>query len=51
MFVILFIALILLLAAAFSGWYFDPDARKAAEKIINEMMSSEPDEHVNREWW
>lgn len=44
----LLIAFSLLLAAR---WYFDPKARKAAEKIINEMLSSEPDEHVNREWW
>lgn len=48
---ILLIVLFLILAAVFSGWYNDPKARKAAEKTMNEMLSSEPDERVTREWW
>lgn len=43
--------LILALIAVFAGWYLDPKARKAAENTINEMLSSETDESVNREWW
>jgi hypothetical protein len=49
--IILIIVLLVILAALFSGWYYDPKARKAAEKIMNEMLSSEPDERASREWW
>jgi hypothetical protein len=35
-----------------ANWYFDPLARRAAEKTLNEMLSSgEPDELAEREWW
>jgi heme/copper-type cytochrome/quinol oxidase subunit 2 len=48
---ILIIVLLVILAALFSGWYYDPKARKAAEKTMNEMLSSEPDDRASREWW
>jgi hypothetical protein len=49
---ILIIALLVILAALFSGWYYDPKARKAAEKTMNEMLSgNEPDDRASREWW
>ncbi len=49
--IILLAVLFLLLAAVFVRWYFDPKAIKAAEETMNEMLSSEPDERVEREWW
>jgi hypothetical protein len=49
--IIILSALVLLLAAVFAGWYYDPKARKAAEKTMNEMLSSEPDDRASREWW
>jgi hypothetical protein len=49
--IILIVVLLVILAALFSGWYYDPKARKAAEKTMNEMLSSEPDDRASREWW
>jgi hypothetical protein len=49
---ILLSVLVLILAVLLANWYFDPLARRAAEKTLNEMLSSgEPDELAEREWW